>query len=154
MIRFLHITTTITTSMDVKKFQINQTFVKLKHFCLPVLDLFMKWIHSIHIIYDWPCDWLCVENWVPLKPVLRAVRDVARIHYPSCTDSINMKNKINKPSLQFFCNFLWLMLPRDHFVSRFLSSDMYWFRVMIKYSVKNVNIHKIQTCFSKKDKAD
>jgi hypothetical protein len=27
------------------------------------------------------------------------VRDVASIHYPSCTDSI-------KPSLQFLCNFV------------------------------------------------
>jgi hypothetical protein len=42
---------------------------------------------------------LSVENWVSLKPVLRGVRDVARIHYPSCTDSI-------KPSLQFFWNFV------------------------------------------------
>jgi hypothetical protein len=29
----------------------------------------------------------------------RGVRDVALIHYPSCTDSI-------KPSLQFLCNFV------------------------------------------------
>jgi hypothetical protein len=42
---------------------------------------------------------LSVENWVPLKPVLGVVRDVAFIHYPSCTDSI-------KPSLQFSCNFV------------------------------------------------
>jgi hypothetical protein len=59
------------------------------------------------------------------------VRDVALIHCSSCTDSI-------KPSLQFLCYFvvinasegslcfqnyvilLWLMLPRDHFVSRIL----------------------------------
>jgi hypothetical protein len=64
---------------------------------------------------------LSVENLVPLKPVLGGVRDVALIHYPSCTDSI-------KPSLQFSCNLLWLMLPRDHFVSRFL------------YSVVNVSL--------------
>jgi hypothetical protein len=42
---------------------------------------------------------LSVENWVPLKPVLGGVRDVALIHYHSCTDSI-------KPSLQFSCNFV------------------------------------------------
>jgi hypothetical protein len=42
---------------------------------------------------------LSVENWVPLKPVLGGVRDVALIPYPSCTDSI-------KPSLQFSCNFV------------------------------------------------
>jgi hypothetical protein len=42
---------------------------------------------------------LSVENWVPLKPVLGGVRDVARIHYRSCTDSI-------KPSLQFSWNFV------------------------------------------------
>jgi hypothetical protein len=48
-----------------------------------------------------------------LRPVLRGVRDAARIHNPSCTDSI-------KPSLQFSCNFVVLMLTRDHFVSRFL----------------------------------
>jgi hypothetical protein len=39
-----------------------------------------------------------VENWVTLKPVIGGVRDVALIHFPSCTDSI-------KPSLQFSCNF-------------------------------------------------
>jgi hypothetical protein len=42
---------------------------------------------------------LSVENWVSLKPVQGGVRDVARIHYPSCTDSI-------KPSLQYPCNFV------------------------------------------------
>jgi hypothetical protein len=42
---------------------------------------------------------LCVENWVPLKPLLADVRDVARNHYPSCTDSI-------KSSLKFSCNFV------------------------------------------------
>jgi hypothetical protein len=42
---------------------------------------------------------LSVENWVPIKPVLGGVRDVARIHYLSCTDSI-------KPSLQFLCYFV------------------------------------------------
>jgi hypothetical protein len=42
---------------------------------------------------------LSVENLGPLKPVLGGVRDVARMHYPSCTDSI-------KPSLQFSCNFV------------------------------------------------
>jgi hypothetical protein len=42
---------------------------------------------------------LSVENWVSLKPVLWGMRDVARIHYPSCTDSI-------KPSVQFSCNFV------------------------------------------------
>jgi hypothetical protein len=42
---------------------------------------------------------LSVENWVPLKPVLGGVRDVTRIHYPSCTDSI-------QPSLKFSCNFV------------------------------------------------
>jgi hypothetical protein len=41
----------------------------------------------------------CWEYWVPLKLVLGGVRDVARFHYPSCTDSI-------KPSLQFSCNFV------------------------------------------------
>jgi hypothetical protein len=38
-----------------------------------------------------------VENWVPLKPVLAGVRDVALLHYPSCIDS-------NKQRLQFCCN--------------------------------------------------
>jgi hypothetical protein len=28
------------------------------------------------------------ENWVPLKPVLGGMRDVALFHYTSCTDSI------------------------------------------------------------------
>jgi hypothetical protein len=42
----------------------------------------------------------------------RGVRDVALIHFPSCTDSI-------KPSLQFSIILMWLMLPRDNFVSRF-----------------------------------
>jgi hypothetical protein len=42
---------------------------------------------------------LSVENWVPLKPVLGGVMDVALIYYPSCTDSI-------KPSQQFSCNFV------------------------------------------------
>jgi hypothetical protein len=32
---------------------------------------------------------LSPENWVSLKPVLGGVRDVALLHYPSCTDSIN-----------------------------------------------------------------
>jgi hypothetical protein len=40
---------------------------------------------------------LSVEKWVPLKPVLGSVRDVARIHYPSGTDSI-------KSNLQLSCN--------------------------------------------------
>jgi hypothetical protein len=34
-----------------------------------------------------------------VQPVLGGVRDVAPIHYPSCTDSI-------KPSLQFLCYFV------------------------------------------------
>jgi hypothetical protein len=55
---------------------------------------------------------LSVENWIPLKPVLVGVRDVARFHYPSCTDSI-------RPSLQFSCTFVVIVLPRDHFVPRF-----------------------------------
>jgi hypothetical protein len=42
---------------------------------------------------------LSVENWVPLKPVLGGVRDVAHIYYPPCADSI-------KRSLQFSCNFV------------------------------------------------
>jgi hypothetical protein len=42
---------------------------------------------------------LSVKNGVPLKPVLGGVRDVALIHYPSCTDTI-------KPRLQFSCNFV------------------------------------------------
>jgi hypothetical protein len=42
---------------------------------------------------------LSVENWVPLKPVLGGVSDVALIYYPSCTDLI-------KPSLQFLCYFV------------------------------------------------
>jgi hypothetical protein len=41
------------------------------------------------------------------------VRDVAFNHYLSCTDAI-------KPSLQFLCNFVVIMLPRDLFVSRIL----------------------------------
>jgi hypothetical protein len=41
---------------------------------------------------------LSVENRIPLKPVVEALRDVALFHYPTCTDSI-------KPSLQFSCNF-------------------------------------------------
>jgi hypothetical protein len=53
------------------------------------------------------------ENWVSLKPVLRGVRDVALIHYPSCTQS-------NQVSILINVILLWLMLPRDHFVSRFL----------------------------------
>jgi hypothetical protein len=42
---------------------------------------------------------LSVENWVPLKPELGGVRDVALNHYPSLTHS-------NKPNLQFICNFV------------------------------------------------
>jgi hypothetical protein len=42
---------------------------------------------------------LSVKNWVPLKAVLGGVRDVALIHFPSCTDSI-------KPSLQFLYYFV------------------------------------------------
>jgi hypothetical protein len=38
------------------------------------------------------------ENLIPLKPVLIGMRDVARFHYPSCTDFI-------KPCLQLSCNF-------------------------------------------------
>jgi hypothetical protein len=49
------------------------------------------------------------QNRKSLKPVLGGVRDVALILYTLCTDSI-------KPSLQFSCN----IVPRDHFVSRFL----------------------------------
>jgi hypothetical protein len=45
------------------------------------------------------CWLLFIKNWVPLKLVLWVMRDVARIHYPSCTDSI-------KPNLQFSCNFV------------------------------------------------
>jgi hypothetical protein len=52
-----------------------------------------------------------VENWEPLKPVVWCVRDVALIHYHSCTDSV-------KPSLQF----LWLMIQGDHYSSRFLDA--------------------------------
>jgi hypothetical protein len=49
----------------------------------------------------------------------RGVRDVARNHYPSFIDSINR-----------VCNsrviLLWLLLPRDHFVSIFLiRSDLF-----------------------------
>jgi hypothetical protein len=61
-------------------------------------------IHFSIVIYFGPSGLLMpalfsVENWVPLKPVLGYVRDVAHIHYPSCTDSI-------KPGLQLSCNFV------------------------------------------------
>jgi hypothetical protein len=46
---------------------------------------------------------LSVENWVPLKG---GVRDVALIHYPSCSNSI-------KPSLQFLCNFVVINASND-----------------------------------------
>jgi hypothetical protein len=49
----------------------------------------------------------------PLKPVLGGVRDVAPIHYPSCTDSI-------KPSLQFLCNFVVINASEGSLFSGFL----------------------------------
>jgi hypothetical protein len=51
------------------------------------------------------------RSWVPLKPVLGDVRDVALIHSHVQIQSNRVWN----------CHviLLWLMLPRDHFVSRF-----------------------------------
>jgi hypothetical protein len=92
--------------------------------CGHILCLMLPGDHFVFILYNIRCQVLCgsckscpyftlvflyfsgpsgslmpalisVENWVPFKPVLGGVRDVARIHYPSCTDSI-------KQSLQFF----------------------------------------------------
>jgi hypothetical protein len=45
--------------------------------------------------------------------MLGGVRDVARIHYPTCTDSI-------KPSLQFSCNFVVINASEGSLCSRFL----------------------------------
>jgi hypothetical protein len=60
---------------------------------------------------------LSVKNWVPVKPVLGGVKDVARIHYPSCTDSI-------KPSLQFSCNFVVINASEgSHFFPEFYTSQ-------------------------------
>jgi hypothetical protein len=47
------------------------------------------------------------------KDGARGVRDVAFIHYLSCTYSSNQ-------ACNFHALLLWLMLPRDHFASRFL----------------------------------
>jgi hypothetical protein len=81
------------------------------------------------------------ENRVPLKAVLGGLWDVARILYPSCTDSSNR-----------VCNslviLLWLMHPRDHFVSRFL----YFTTTGVKYCVAAVKSCRYFTsvllCFS------
>jgi hypothetical protein len=61
-------------------------------------------LHSSVVIFSGPSGSLMpalisVENWVPLKLVLWGVRDVALIHYPSCSDSI-------KPSVQLLCYFV------------------------------------------------
>jgi hypothetical protein len=92
-----------------------------------------------------PALW-SVENWVPLKPVLGGVRDVARIHYPSCTDSI-------KPSVQFSCNFVVINASKGTFFQIFLLEKVFilcppltfrkvfiCFRgVGMKYSYKRIN---------------
>jgi hypothetical protein len=59
---------------------------------------------------------LSVQNRVPLKPMIGGVRDVALIHYPSCTDSI-------KPSLQYSCNFVAINASRFLFSITFLNLE-------------------------------
>jgi hypothetical protein len=69
---------------------------------------------------------LSFENWVPLKPVLGGVMNVALIHYPSCTNSI-------KPSLQTSCYFvlinaaegsLCFQVSKNHFVLYLTTADV------------------------------
>jgi hypothetical protein len=81
-------------------------FTKAGVTCRPAAVKSCPVLHFSVVIFSGPSGSLMptlssVENWVPLKPVLGGVRDVARTHYPSCTDSI-------KPSLQFLCYFVVL----------------------------------------------
>jgi hypothetical protein len=52
------------------------------------------------------------ENWVPLKPMLGCVWDVALIPYPSCIDSIKL-------SLQFSSNFVVINNSEGSFCFKF-----------------------------------
>jgi hypothetical protein len=53
-----------------------------------------------------------VENWVPLKPVLGGMNDVAIFLYPSCADSV-------KSSLQFSFDFDVIIAPEgSHFITQ------------------------------------
>jgi hypothetical protein len=64
-----------------------------------------------------------VEYWVPPKPVLWDVRNVALFHHPSFTDSI-------KPSLQFLCNFIVVEASEgSHFIQVFI---MYCMNKLVK----------------------
>jgi hypothetical protein len=64
---------------------------------------------------------VCVENSVPLKPMLGGVRDVALLYYPSCTDS-------NKPSLQF---------PRNCAVF-YVSEGSYFYQIFVIFNVSSI----------------
>jgi hypothetical protein len=85
---------------------------------------FACWWKSLSILMP---ALLSVENRVPLKPVLGGVRDVAICIIPHVHIQWNR-----------VCNslviLLWLMLPRDHFVSRFVYPAKYesclltWFK--------------------------
>jgi hypothetical protein len=82
---------------------------------------------SVHCLLITPL--LSVENWVPLAPVLGGMRDVALIHYPSYTDSIN-------PSLQFSSNFVVIHAAEGlHFVSRIFF--LYLIRTFAKITDNN-----------------
>jgi hypothetical protein len=73
-----------------------QIFILHNSRCQVPRDSCKKYFTSV-LLYFTGTALLSDENWVPLKPVLGGVRDVALVHYPSCTDSI-------KPSLQFSGN--------------------------------------------------
>jgi hypothetical protein len=62
---------------------------------------------------------LSVENWVSFKIVLGGVRDVALIHYPSCTDSIKL-------SLQCSCNFVVINASEGSLCFQIVSINSVW----------------------------
>jgi hypothetical protein len=56
---------------------------------------------------------LVVEDWIPVKPVLKGVKDAAFFHYPS--------NRLNKLSLQFY-KLLFSLISKDLHLFWFLGT--------------------------------
>jgi hypothetical protein len=85
------------------------------HFCV-VIFFWSFWIIGSSTFKCWELGTAHV--------VLGGVRDVALLHYPSCTDSM-------KQSLQFSCKFAVFNAPEDHFVSRYwYFNNPYLFKLM------------------------
>jgi hypothetical protein len=59
---------------------------------------------------------LSIGNWVPVKPVLEGVKDIARIHYPSHTDFF-------KPSMQFSYNRVVINASKESLFQDFYTSQ-------------------------------